>query len=1088
MAAMPLGFYLVSVPLLYLMSLVSVQCTNVPEGVFVECRDRYLWVSIEKWFADRIVRIDAVDNSGAYPITGKHSSECGYTHASSLHGHKVYRASYLSCHTENQNDEVFVFNFNFIIIDHDGREVPVDMSQTCTLPLPWSAREVICESNYMEVSVRRDVPCTPGEGTSQETWNTAISVAHASATPAWKVVFIKAGEEVSSMPISDARILGYVIDATVERIVFRAAYAKSHAEIKMVSGIPVEVIHATVFFRQKWMVVVMDLTAACTSNLGFWSFGGERLVWETPKVMTPLIYNHSGFASAHIRLGVDAWLLDESTMTDWGYTLDVSEDLVSIGIPYAAKGGYRLSFVQHNLYHEYYSVSLYYEHLFMDDGGTATRLRHVQRMTSPLLHQVPFTIDQTILEEHTFTVYLGNIPYDVELAEVNLNGEPFTVAEAIQSGYPITKVPHSDGTHAYVIRVPFEDSIVPKLYSSEGILQYSLAINYTLNIMPRGDSYYYSASVIAQIMDVFPPGFNGVCTKKSIIFKMDHKKLGYLWEVGIGHYPLTPKLAAHRGYILQNNSQSLTLEVPVFTIGYTYEDISLRQFFGTFELLSRDAKTLQIQKSTAKRCLFRTDELIVCSPDGIMTVVASVAAVLPVAEPIRATLLDATCTPKEVDDIRVLFAFGVNTCGTTVTVDDSYVSYENEILINRQFLPEEAPVITRDADFRLTVQCYYPVNDVNRLFVDQKFKSETPGFGSITQTTSPPVKHVPKTTPADVPKTTPADVPKTTPPDVPKQTMPSPSTVKTVFNTRAPTDFGTVTYVRLVSKSLLFSMVDFWSDTSPEKATANGTQDQQHQVNPRPIVLPPYSSRTLHHPSFISLYMAVGSMQCNWQALGNRVMSFPAMAPSDFYYTDPTLAPGNRVPNVLTQLEALECGQLNTPPPVMSIIPALPLEPDPFRTRPHPTRELGSQVWTWDNLSTFRSRPAQGRMVEAIQLSMEEDHAITNLMTLHYQSQQGPTSIDPLGRMATQGLTVEDHQFLSQPTPTQPSFSDSGPASNNVGGTVTSLSMLECQSKQRSDVEMEAASVLLSLEDIRTDLLREEALSLSQESSGNHDT
>lgn len=44
-----------------------------------------------------------------------------------------------------------------------------------------------------------------------------------------------------------------------------------------------------------------------------------------------------------------------------------------------------------------------------------------------------------------------------------------------------------------------------------------------------------------------------------------------LWEVGVEHQPLTLQLAAQRGYKLLNDSQKITLEVPVFSIGYTYE-------------------------------------------------------------------------------------------------------------------------------------------------------------------------------------------------------------------------------------------------------------------------------------------------------------------------------------------------------------------------------------------------------------------------------------------------------------------------------------------------------------------------------------
>ncbi|KAJ8410381.1 hypothetical protein AAFF_G00203620 [Aldrovandia affinis] len=511
---------------------------------------------------------------------------------------------------------------------------------------------------------------------------------------------------------------------------FRSAYWQLHTQDVSMDGIMVMVIHATMFYRHKWMVTLMDLSAACALNHGDFDANTQRLFWEIPAVFTPLVYDRSEFVSKQVSMGMEVQLLDENTWRARGYSLDTRGPVMNLSVPFGAEGGYRGSFVHNNTYNEFYTIDLYYEHLFMD-GALETRHRMVMFCLSPLLSQHPFTIDQTVLEEFVFTMYLGNFPSDVELVTVKLNGETFSVAKAFQSGYTITEVPHPNGTHAYALKVPFEDPIIPRMYLGEGLLQYSLDINYTLNIMPYEDPYYHLASVVALLEDAFPPDLEGVCTENSVIFKMDHPKRGHLWELTIGNYPLTSELVAGRGYIMQNNSQSLTLEVPVFTIGFTYKKITLKQFFGTFEVHVRDAKTLDIQKSTTKHCLFNTDELMVCSTDGVMTVVASFTAAIPPVEPSRTTLLDKNCKPRDADATRALFAFGVNTCGTRVLIGDHYLVYENEIMFHRELAPEGVPIITRDSGFRLTVQCFYQINSTNRLFVDKTFKSEMPGFGSI---------------------------------------------------------------------------------------------------------------------------------------------------------------------------------------------------------------------------------------------------------------------------------------------------------------------------------------------------------------------
>ena len=62
-----------------------------------------------------------------------------------------------------------------------------------------------------------------------------------------------------------------------------------------------------------------------------------------------------------------------------------------------------------------------------------------------------------------FTVYLGNLSYDVDLVAVKLNGHKFTILEANKSGLVITMVPQPNSTlHAYILRVPF-DAVIHKL-------------------------------------------------------------------------------------------------------------------------------------------------------------------------------------------------------------------------------------------------------------------------------------------------------------------------------------------------------------------------------------------------------------------------------------------------------------------------------------------------------------------------------------------------------------------------------------------------------------------------------------------------
>nr|XP_046185576.1 uncharacterized protein LOC124014520 isoform X1 [Oncorhynchus gorbuscha] len=709
----------------------SVRCSDLPRGAIeTACRDRYLLVTTQLSFAGNEPRFEAVDANGVHPITKQYGSECGYMFSIlPLPGLAELRASYFSCHTDNQDDEVFTFSFNLITTAASRVETTYSVNATCFLSLPWSPREVSCEENYMEVSMRSDVSCLSG---TTDAWTAALAKAHSSATSTWQVMFQQEGQQLIPMSFSEARELGYVFHLTQGRLVFRSPYTPRSVmgSVSMINGSVVEVVHPILFSRQRWVVMMVDWIVACSTNEGM--YDGTGLVWQTPTLLSPLVSGLSGLESIKISMGVDGQLLDAPITTERGYCLDISDTTVQISIPFNAAGGYRKSFVMDNMYHEFYVVRLYYEQIFIDDCGVETRLRLHRPMNTPLLIQHLSIINQTVLEDRVFTVYLGNLYYDVELVAVTVNGHNFTILEANGSGLVITKVPQPNSNlHAYILRLPFEDAAVHKLYSPEGLLQFSMDINYTLVIMPHEEPYYYLASVVAQFNDVFPPVFKGVCNEKSISFQMVHKPFDYLWEVGVGPYILNSNLAAKRGYIMQNDSKSLTLEVPLFSVGYTYKDINLKQFYGLFEIHSRLPKTLEVKSSLAKACLFQTTEVIVCSTEGVVTVVTDVTLAIPGAEPNGTFLLDSTCRPQETDDTRAVFSFGLHTCGTRVQVDHQHVTYENEINVEHKSQSVNAPVKTRDTASVVTVRCVYPLSDLYKLFAYWRFEADSPGVGTI---------------------------------------------------------------------------------------------------------------------------------------------------------------------------------------------------------------------------------------------------------------------------------------------------------------------------------------------------------------------
>lgn len=72
------------------------------------------------------------------------------------------------------------------------------------------------------------------------------------------------------------------------------------------------------------------------------------------------------------------------------------------------------------------------------------------------------------------------------------------------------------------------------------------------------------------VLPEVPPEMTAQCLEGGISFSVVSVAPS-VWEVGIDNEPLTAALVAQRGYRLHNDSHRTVLEVPVFSVGYTYE-------------------------------------------------------------------------------------------------------------------------------------------------------------------------------------------------------------------------------------------------------------------------------------------------------------------------------------------------------------------------------------------------------------------------------------------------------------------------------------------------------------------------------------
>ncbi|CAL1590912.1 unnamed protein product [Knipowitschia caucasica] len=700
--------------LFYLVVYATTKYAIIPHGVSMTCHQRYFMISVNQHLVGKNISFEAVDGNGSYSITEEYANKCGYSLRTIHFKNRVQlRASYFSCHTD-EVDKMYTFSFNLVAHDKEDK-VTHALNRTCAPSLPWSLREVTCEVNYMEVSVRSEIACPTA--TRRNDWDN-LKLAHGNSSADWQVTFQNGGEQFPPTSINEALGEGYVFDLTSDRLVFRTPYGQPHSFTSVIDGVPVEVVHATLFSRQSWLVLLVDLVAACSVYKATFEDEGY-MSWETPDVMYP------GLHTTHLSFGLDGNLMQPAVAKTKGYVIEKYNNTVEIGIPYDAAGSDRKSVVSGGLY-ESYSYDFYMEQLSVDEDGIETRLRTHRTMRTPLLMRTLLDENRTVLQEKHFTIYLGDIPQDVELISLTLNEQIFQVPFTNISAFSLVKVVHPNDTHGYSLKVPFYNSPVIQQFSTDNI-EFKLYINYTLMVTPENNPFQHKAFFMATIPDLDPPQFDASCSESLISFKLAHKPSNSKWEFTVGSDPLTPELASSHGFAMSNNSQALQFDVPLLSDGYDNKNFSLQGFEGTFEIYVRDRETSQIQSSTVKSCPFLIDELLVCSTDMKMVALVNLTlAVVSGEVPANMTLRDRKCGPRQSDDTKALFTFPMNGCGSTVKLGKGTVTYENEVLYSEKFVSE-------DAD-RVFLQCTYPVMSLHRLFSVKGFESDTPGVGRIIHT------------------------------------------------------------------------------------------------------------------------------------------------------------------------------------------------------------------------------------------------------------------------------------------------------------------------------------------------------------------
>ncbi|NWQ64129.1 ZP2 protein, partial [Neopipo cinnamomea] len=699
----------------------------LPPG-FVEssCRSRIFWMKLNKLFLQgKFFQLEIYDPyAGPILLDEKLASRCGYVLSEDVWGNPVFRASVLGCHVANEADELFTLTVNIKVSSFSSMRAAVTYTYPmyCSYP-SWASREIVCEENYMEVSVKTDVPAVSNDYTVA--WMSALPETQNVAYQQWQLMFVSPSGR-KRVTVSNAVKLGYSFNYTLSRVYLRAPYHSNESDISVVSGVNMNMVTSTSMYRQRWLLLLIDTTVSCPVD-GI-SFTDTTLTWTMPRVIPTLVVQESTFLSKDIVMGVDDQVIVNPE--EKNYLLKHNETHIRITIPTGAEEGRLKSSISSGVYGVIYSIDLFLEHTWTDAGWQTTKYTVIKSITTPFMPQIPTVINNTVPEERLFNVAFGHFLPDVSLVAISIGNVPFTPREAQHHGFKVYETLFSNRTKGFILEVSFDDPYVLKEYVNRNETKYTLLVNYTLSVGPEMTLYYHSAEMECVIADIELPEAVGHCDEENLYLTLPTFGLHQYWELYLGNTLLNRHVALTNGYLAATNSTHLILQIPLFAVGVIYEEASFQKIKARFEVALRKVRTMETLQMFSVSCSFNSSEFIICQPDGTVMISAEMKTV-PAIDMSKTKLRDSSCKPREYNEAHAFFKFHVTTCGTSVRFEGDHIIYENEISYEKESLPGQSiPTITRDPDYRLTVLCYYQAKETLVLGAFVSDPVTSPPFGS----------------------------------------------------------------------------------------------------------------------------------------------------------------------------------------------------------------------------------------------------------------------------------------------------------------------------------------------------------------------
>ncbi|NWH98334.1 ZP2 protein, partial [Tichodroma muraria] len=716
----------------------------------LECLGNILRITLSaEYFEDKYLSLFVVDQSGiAWELDEAMAAQCGYTVTYSTRRSIEFRASALSCHSHLEKD-VFTVTIQ-IKASHtpDMNNATTHLkSASCHYDL-WSPRELICESNYMEVSVRREVPQTIKDFVQDEPedWTLAFPEGKAEEASIWQIVFHQP-EEKRALLVSNAWSTGYGLNATDSRALLRVPYTAAQVQLVKVGvfllaqqaarlcrsnqmpslqdkGITFSVLRSSTFYKYQWVILMVDTAVACPVD-GV-DYTNKTITWTVPKYIPPLSAGVTSFKDVLVEAGVDLRKLSAKEMASRKYVLLNELKAIIMKIPIGAEGGYYKTSVSNGQLGVKYTINMFLEHQWEDSKWRLTKHTIIKEIETPFERAEVAITNNLNLSARIMNVTVGTFLPDVELVNLTIEGVAVAVPEAVQHGYLIHRTRYANGSKAYVIQVPLDAPSVKKKYMREDMRAYTLNVTLTFVTYPSSETFVVPVIVLSAVKDAVLPSSRGFCDGRNLHLIISHGNVDQNWLPFISHWHLTQEAAQKYNYILRDNGTHLAISVPFLSPHVSYEGFHTSAIKASFYLTLKDGITLAQRRDFSVSCIFSPSELIQCLPNGTVIITAIK---LVGGEDLDTALLvlrDRQCKPSLVTEKTATFKFNVNSCGTSRKFNSTTMTYENEVLYFRP--GNDTPI------YQLKFLCSYAVKQTADVRYESKKNpppSIKPGFDCL---------------------------------------------------------------------------------------------------------------------------------------------------------------------------------------------------------------------------------------------------------------------------------------------------------------------------------------------------------------------